>query len=292
MNKTYEKVTDAILDELRQGTVPWVKPWKTRAASAMPYNAVSKREYSGVNIMLLWATAAERGYEVPGWLTYKQATQLGGHVRKGEKGTMIVFMKKVRKTETDEATGEEKDKSYSMLRGYVVFNVAQCDGLPEKVSPSPVELTEHERNENAETFLSNVDANVHHGGDRAFYSPSTDHIQLPEPGAFETIESYYATSLHEHGHWTGAKGRLDRAFGQRFGDEGYAAEELVAELTAAFLCAHLGLRAELRHAGYIESWIKLLGDHKQAIFTAASQASKAADYLRGIGEPADLEAAA
>ena len=267
----YERVTNQILADLKAGAAPWVKPW----AVALPRNVVSSRTYSGANVLLLWGAAMEHGYQVPGWLTYKQATELGGHVRKGEHGQFVVYAGQV--VTEDKTTGETS--SYSFLKHYRVFNVEQCDGLPEHLTAKPAPRPEHERLAGAESFFDAIPARVEHGGPKASYSPSRDTIYIPDRMAFETAAHYYATRAHETIHWSGHKSRLDRDLSSRFGGHGYAAEELVAELGAAFTCAHLGLKAELRHAGYIGSWIKLLGDHSRAIFTAASKASAATDYL-------------
>ena len=278
----YESVTARILADLENGTAPWVKPW---TGDCMPYNAVSQRAYSGVNVLLLWATASAAGYDVPGWVTFKQAKELGGHVRKGEHGTGIIYAKQIIKNE-----GTDEQETFSMMRGYTVFNVAQCEGLPDRLYPRPAEVPEHERIARADRFISAVGATVHHGGGRAFYRISADEIHLPEMGAFKSPADYYATSLHEHGHWTGHKSRLDRDFAS-FDKHELAMEELVAEMTAAFLGAHLGIPAKLQHSEYIAGWISLLKDRNRAIFTAASKASKAADYLRAFSETAQQEAA-
>ncbi len=176
-----------------------------------------------------------------------------------------------------------------MMRGYTVFNVAQCDGLPDRLYPSPPQVPEHERIANVDRFISKIGATVHHGGAKAFYRVSADEIHLPDMGAFKSPSDYYATALHEHGHWTGHKSRIDRDFA-KFEEHGRAAEELVAELTAGFLCGHLGIPGKLQHSEYIGSWVRLLKDRKRAIITAASQASKAADYLRAFSEAVSLAA--
>ena len=174
-----------------------------------------------------------------------------------------------------------------MLRTFTVFNVAQIEDLPDGLI-EPVDVTPVFDDPHAKTqaFIKATAADIRHGGDRACYVSSRDFISLPPFPAFKTAESYYATSLHELGHWSGAKCRLNRDLSGRFGSRAYAAEELVAELTAAFLCAHLGIVGELRHAGYVDSWLELLRADKRAIFTAASKASQAADYLRSFSEPA------
>lgn len=289
----YEQVTNGIIRELEAGTAPWVKPWSTGSDDvSLPYNAATSREYSGINIPVLWATALDRGYVLPRWLTFRQAKELGGHVRKGEQGTTVVFVKRLppQAEGNDEEEGEARSKPKSVLRSFTVFNVAQCDGLPARLSLPMTPRPEGERHQAAEAFLEATKAEVRHGGNRAFYSPTHDFVGLPPFAAFESAGHYYATSLHEHVHWTGSENRLAREFGKRFGDRAYAAEELVAELGAAFLCAHLGIEGRLRHAEYVKSWLELLKEDARAIFTAASRASQAADYLRAFSEALPEEA--
>jgi len=276
----YETVTNDIIAELETGVAPWVKPWKTICTPGMnllPANAVTGHTYSGINIPILWHQACVRGYSTHAWLTFKQARSKGAAVRKGERGTTVVFTKKLRIE--DKETDEEK--TFSMLKTFVVFNVAQVDGLPHSTDIVP-----HDRPETlAQRFIDATGARIHHGGDRACFIPSMDCINLPPRAAFRAEENYLATALHELGHWAGHTTRLNRDLSGRFGTRWYAAEELVAELSAAFLCAHLGITGELRHAGYIAIWIELLKHDHKAIFTAASKASQAADYLRSFSEP-------
>ena len=280
MINRYQQVTDRIVADLEAGVATWVKPWRDGGTGVMPCNAVSRRYYSGVNVLVLWGAALAKGFAVPRWLTYNQAKGCGGNVRKGEKGETVFFVTRITKE------GENGEREFRpIMRYYTVFNVAQCDGIPAKyLGKEEREKTEVERIAAAEGLLKETGAKVLHGGNSAFYSHGDDSITLPPIEAFETVQHYYATSLHEHAHWTGHKDRLAREFGKRFGDQAYAAEELVAELGAAFLCAHLGIEGELRHSEYIGSWIQLLKDNPRAIFTAASKASAAADYLRGFSE--------
>lgn len=273
LDELYASVTQNIINELETGAVPWVKPW-TSAGPRMPENAVSGRAYSGVNILILWATAQARLYPTHQWLTFKQAIAEGGCVRKGEKGTTVVFVKKLRVGEDDE------QKTFGMLKTFCVFNIAQIEGL----APSPPQKPATGRLEAVEAFVAATRADIVHGHTDAMYVPSRDLVLVPDWSAFASVEHYYATVLHECGHWTGAKHRLDRDLANRFGTRAYAAEELVAELTAAFLCAHLSIQGELRHAGYIGDWIRLLKDDPRAIFTASSKASQAAVYLRSFSE--------
>jgi antirestriction protein ArdC len=283
--RMYDSVTRAIIEEMERGAVPWVRPWKTNRyakTSVMPGNAVTGRAYSGINVPILWASADMNGYPTHAWLTFKQALEHDAHVRKGERGTHVVFTKKV------EVKGDnDETERLSMLREYVVFNVAQIEGLslPEKELPP-----EPERLAAVEAFVAATHADIRYGGDKACFVPSHDFVAMPLPGSFTSIASFHATELHELGHWSAHKSRLDRDLSGRFGTRAYAAEELVAEFTAAFLCAHLGIAGELRHAGYIENWLELLRHDNRAIFTAASKASQAADYLRSFSEaPAPAE---
>lgn len=299
----YQEVTDRICAELEAGAAPWVKPWKGRTVAPMlPYNAATKTPYSGVNILVLWGTVEAFGYPTYGFMTFNQAKQLGASVRKGEKGHGVVFTKRLRVRDEDgqgDSQGEdgEPGKIVSMLRRYTVFNVAQIDGLPDSYHQAPKAPEPAEGIAHAESFIAATRADIQHGGNVACYVPALDHIRLPFLADFKETAGYYATALHELGHWTAHPARMARDLSGRFGTRSYAAEELVAELTAAFLCAHLGIQGELRHAGYIKSWLELLRHDKRAIFTAASKASAAADYLRSFSESAeeqdnDQEAAA
>jgi antirestriction protein ArdC len=271
----YESVTNNIIRDLQNGAVPWVKPWKSRGG-LMPVNAATGRHYHGINVPILWDSASRHGFSLHAWMTFKQALDKGACVRKGEKGTHIVFVRKLQVGEKDE------EKTVSMMKVHYVFNIAQIEGLPgaEPIEEVPLE----ERHEYVEQFVRATKAQIEHGPYEAAYIPSRDFITMPARGVFKNNEHYFATLLHECGHWSGAKHRLDRDLEGRFGGKKYAAEELVAELTSAFLCAHLGVQGELRHAGYIEHWIELLKEDDRAIFTASSKASRAADYLRSFSE--------
>jgi antirestriction protein ArdC len=278
----YAQVTSTIVAELESGAIPWTKPWRntTPVGSVMPHNAATNRPYSGINIPILWGAALTSGYDRHLWMTYKQAFAAGAQVRGGEHGTIVVFTKKLK------VGDDEEERRVSMLRTYTVFNVAQIDGLLPK---EPVILTEVERIHGVEAFVKATDAIVKTGGNQPMYVPSLDYIVMPPAGAFRTVEHFYAVELHELGHWAGAEKRLNRDLKNRFGTKAYAAEELVAELTAAFLCAHLGIQGELRHAGYIADWIRLLKEDDRAVFTAASKASQAAEFLRAFSEDTSAE---
>ena len=276
----YARVTSQIVNAIEQGVSNWRMPWHTSGKFAFsPINAVSKRPYRGINTLCLWAAAQAKGYQRGEWATYQQWQERGAQVRKGEKATLVVFWKFVGSSaETDD---EDTPKSGSRLlftRGYSVFNAAQVDGYTPKADPdTPIE----QRIESAEQFFDRINARVTHQGNRAFYSPDTDSITLPPFAAFFTPMDYYSTRAHETGHWTSHASRCNRELGKRFGDNAYSVEELIAELTAAFTCAHLGLSSEPRpdHAQYIASWLRVLKADKRAIFTAASKAQQAADYM-------------
>ncbi len=274
----YETVTNRIIAELESGTVPWVKPWKSSSSPMLPHNAVTGRPYSGINVLLLWCMAAERGYTRPGWLTFRQAAALGARVRKGEKGSHVVFVKRMDMPD-DDADDEEATKSVSIIKSYVVFNLCQIDELPEAYTHEPEDLPEYERIELAESFIAAIGINIANGGDMAAYNPRHDAIVMPPLSSFEAPEHYYATLFHELGHASGHEVRLNRDLRGRFGTEAYAAEELIAELTSAYLCAAFGIEGQLRHASYIDNWLSLLKKDNRAVFTAASKASAAMDYL-------------
>ena len=289
-NKTdiYTRITNQIIAELEKGVRPWLQPWNAEhlAGRVMRPLRSNGQPYQGVNILMLWASACAQGFARPTWITYNQAQELGGQVRKGEKGSLVVYANRITKTETNDA-GEETEREIPFLKGYTVFNVDQVEGLPSAfyATPDPLPAPAFDRIAQADAFFAATGATIREGGNRAFYSPATDHIQMPPFASFRNAESHAATLAHELTHWTKAPSRLDRDFGRkRFGDEGYAREELVAELGAAFLCADLGITPEIRddHAAYIDHWLKVLKEDKRAIFSAASHAGRAADYLHSL----------
>lgn len=274
----YQSVTRSIIAELEQGAAPWVKPWKGGGRiGIMPAHAVTGNHYRGINVPILWHAADIHGFPSHAWLTFKQALDKGAQVRKGEKGTQIVFTKQLT-VKTNDA--EDEERQISMLRAFTVFNVAQVDGFdapdPAPAQPPPAGA--------ADALAAATGADIRHGGDKACFVPSMDFIVLPDPESFESAEHYHATKLHELVHRSGHETRLNRDLKNRFGTKAYAAEELVAELGAAFLCAHIGVQGQLRHSGYIDNWLSLLKEDDRAIFTAASKASQAADYLRSFSE--------
>jgi antirestriction protein ArdC len=287
----YAEVSARIVTELEAGAPPWIKPWSATPGANTPCNAVTNRPYSGSNVVLLWMAQAA-GYRTPRFLTFKQALEAGGHVRKGERGTKVYFVKQLEIR--DGANDEPSTRLVPMLREYTVFNVDQCDGLPDSVAiVKPMRVRNPDARDGlADAFLHSTGADIREGHGEALYVPSSDFISMPAFEAFKGADHFYGTAFHELAHWTGHKSRLDRDLKNRFGSRNYAAEELVAELGAAFLCAEFGFDADLRHAGYIAHWIDLLRADKRAFFTACSQASKAADYLRrlALAEPREIAA--
>jgi antirestriction protein ArdC len=294
----YSKITSQIVAELEKGVRPWLKPWNAEHAEGRITRPLRANgiPYRGINVVMLWSAAMEKGYAAPQWMTFKQALELNAHVRKGEQGSQVVYASTITRTETNDGTGEESERDIPFMKGYTVFNVEQIDGLPEHFYPKPAPRSEELlRIEQAEAFFAATKAVVRHSGTQAYYSISSDHVQMPPFEIFRDAESYYATLAHETTHWTRHEKRLNREFGRkRFGDEGYAMEELVAELGSAFLCADLELTPELRddHASYLASWITVLKNDPRAIFTAASHAQRAADFLNDLQPQAVLEIAA
>jgi len=294
----YEKITARIVADLESGVRPWMKPWSAEHAAGRITRPLRANgvPYRGINILMLWATAMECGYAAPIWMTFKQALALGAHVRKGERGTLVVYADTITRTEIDHGTGAESESVIPFMKGYTVFNVEQIDGLPAHflATPQAPVLDPVQRIAHAEAFFAATGADIRHGGTMACYAVTHDHIRMPPFETFRDAESYYATLAHECTHWTRHPSRLDRDFGRkRWGDEGYAVEELVAELAAAFLCADLQLTPEVRqdHASYIASWLKVLKNDPRAVFTAASHAQRAADYLNAFSAGAATEAA-
>lgn len=301
----YTRVTDKIVADLEKGIRTWFKPWNAEHAAGritrpLRFNGAP---YNGINVLMLWASAVERGFAAPIWMTFRQARELGGHVRKGEKGSLVVYANTISRTEIDAETGEEEERDIPFMKGYSCFNVEQIEGLPAHYyAVAEPQLDPVARIERAEGFFAATRADIRHGGNQAYYAIGTDYVQMPPFEAFKDAESFYTTLGHEICHWTRHPSRLDRDFGRkRWGDEGYAAEELVAELGSAFLAADLELTPEPRedHAAYIGSWLKVLQNDKRAIFTAAAHAQRAVDFLHGLqpktdqitGQAAEQEAA-
>lgn len=283
----YTRVTNRIVEALEQGVRPWLKPWHCehlagRITRPLRHNG---QKYSGINILTLWMSAEMQGFVSPFWMTFQQAKELGGFVKKGEHGSPVVYASTFKKTETSE-NGDEIEADIPFLKEYTVFCADQVEGLPEHFHATVTKPMEAmERIERAEAFFANTKADIRTGGDRAFYAMEPDYIRMPPFETFRDAESHASTLAHELTHWTRHPSRLDRDFGRKkWGDAGYAVEELVAELGSAFLCADLQITPEVRedHASYIDSWLKVLKDDKKAVFSAASHASKAADFLHGL----------
>ena len=291
----YERITAKIVADLEQGVRPWLKPWHAEHALGRITRPLRSNgiPYRGINIVMLWMEAMEKGYSAPVWMTFKQALELGAHVRKGEKGSLVVYADTITRTETDES-GKESEAVIPFMKGYTVFNACQIENLPPHYHASlqAPALDPVRRLARAESFIAATGAKITYGGTMACYAQEPDHIRMPPFECFRDEESFWATLFHEACHWTKHPTRLDRDFGRkRWGDEGYAMEELVAELGAAFVCADLALTPEVRddHASYIASWLRVLKDDKRAVFAAASHAQKAADYLGGLQKPQEAD---
>jgi antirestriction protein ArdC len=286
----YDEVTERIIRELEQGCVPWVRPWESSgAALGVPRSAASRRFYSGVNVLILWDAVIRRGLASQEWLTFRQALSLGGHVRKGERGTAICYADRfIPKKEQERAreTGDEPN-AVSFLKRFVVFNVEQCDGLPSHIVAAPRPVAASDLVPAADALIAATRARFVEGGGQALYHPGEDFIRLPYRETFLSPADYYCTSLHELGHWTAHPSRLNRDLQHRFGPSTYAREELIAELTSAFLCAHLNIAPQIRHADYLGHWLQILKEDSRAIFHAASQASKATDFILAFQHPGE-----
>lgn len=277
----YQQVTDKIIAELESGTIPsWVKNWSGEAGSDC--NVITKKTYSGINTIILGMS----GFKSPYWGTYKQWLSIGAQVSKGSKGTQIIFYSPVENGSKITETGEIKNYSY-ILKSYTVFNADQVSGFEAPALPEP-KVFNNIASIEALTVKSGV--KLQFGGDRAYYSPSQDYVAMPHKLQFNSEASYYATLLHELSHWSGHKSRLNRDLSGRFGNEAYAAEELIAELSAAFLCARFNIAGELRHSSYIASWLRVLKNDNKAVFKAAALAQKSADYLAGFAGEVITEA--
>ena len=274
----YGRITDRIIAQLETGVRPWTQPWTSSARVSRPLRH-NGEPYSGINVLLLWSEAMARGFQAPTWMTFRQALALGGHVRKGETGSTVVYANTLAKAETDEA-GEEQLRQVSFLKAYTVFNVEQIDGLGEGYAPEPAPaVNPDDRISAVEAWFATLGVMVRHGGGSAFYRPATDHVQMPPFEQFHDAQGYYATLGHECVHWTGHPDRLARDFSRS--TRAYAREELVAELGAAFLCADLGLSLEPRedHAAYLGHWLEVLRGDKRFIVSAAAHAQRAVAWL-------------
>ena len=276
-----QEFADRIVAELEKGVKPWVRPWDPDKAGGpqAPFNPVTDKRYHGINVLILGMDMRAFQSGDPRWMTYQQAHEKHWQVRKGEKATTIFFTKPY---EVEDEEAEDRKKVVKFLKHYAVFHASQIDGIPAYKSPS-VEEAPWTRPEAADIILKNSAAVVRIGGDRAFYSPATDHIQLPPESAFRGPPEFAATALHELGHWSGHSSRLNRDMQHRFGSAGYAMEELRAELASAFIASELGIPTDIpQHASYIADWIKPLKEDKREIFRAAADAQKIADMLMGF----------
>ena len=280
----YDEITANIIAELEAGRAPWVQPWGAMGVAApmdMPRNAATGRAYSGVNVLILWGAVVARGFSSQSWLTFRQALSLGANVRKGERGASVVYAdrfvpddEKRRARETD-----EEARAIPFLKRFTVFSTDQCENLPSDLTAASPPVPEGLMLPEVEALIRATGADVRIGGDNAFYAVGPDYIQAPRLDAFFDPINWHRTALHELSHWSGAAHRLGRDLSGRLGSKLYAREELVAEISAAFLCATLGITPTVRHSDYIGAWLEVLREDNRAIVRAASAASKAADYL-------------
>ena len=285
----YMRITERIVEDLEQGVRPWMKPWcaantQGRISRPLRHNGLP---YSGMNVLLLWSEGMARGFALPMWMTFKQALELGGAVRKGETGSTVVFASRFTKAEADE-TGNEVDREIPFLKAYTVFNIEQIAGLPDSYYAPRVQVLDPvERIEKADRFFCNTGAVIRHGGNQAYYSPAMDYIQMPPFEAFRDAAGYAAVLSHEATHWTASPSRVGRDLSRYAKDRTERArEELVAELGSCFLCADLGIAPELEprqdHASYLQSWLTVLAGDKRAIFQAAAHAQRAVSFLHAL----------
>lgn len=283
----YDEITNKIIAELEAGGVPWVQPWGSAAAKAqlaLPKSAATGRQYSGINILILWGAATEHAFTGQSWLTFRQALLLGGHVRKCERGTTVVYADRFVPADEKRRASEsgEEAQAIAFLKRFTVFNSDQCEGLPSEITttapPPPPGLIEPR----VEKLIKATSIDFRIGGNRAFYVPAEDYVQVPPPQAYFEPINWHRTALHELAHASGHPSRLNRDLSGGYGTRKYAFEELVAEISSAFSCASLGIVPTVRHADYIGSWLEVLREDNRAIVRAASQASKVANYLLGF----------
>lgn len=282
----YDDITNKIIAELEEGRLPWVQPWGTCAAKAplsLPKNASTDRAYSGINVLILWGAVIERGFATQSWITYRQALALGGNVRKGERGTTVVYADRFIPDDEKKRAREtgENAQAIPFLKRFTVFNIEQCEGLPDEIVVSALPLDARLIEPQVEALIKATGIDFRIGGNRACYFPAHDYVQVPPPQAYFEAIDWHRTALHELGHATGHASRLARDLSGSFGSRKYAFEELVAEINAAFCCAALGIVPTVRHADYIGSWLEVLREDNRAVVRAASQASKAADWILG-----------
>jgi len=282
----YDQITGKIIEQLEQGVAPWRQPWTGAMETPfrIPENKTTGKHYRGINIPLLWSAAAEKEYTTHQWASFKQWAEKKEYVRKGEKATTIVYYDTIERQKDDEIT------KIPFLKMSFVFNRCQLQSYKPEELVKPDQTDFVTRIQKADDFINNTGAIVKHGGSRAFYNPPQDYIQMPPTFAFtgtETqnpTEAYYSTKLHELSHWTAPEKRCNRQLGKRFGDDAYAFEELVAEISSAFICAELEITdgPQPDHAAYLGHWLTVLKQDKKAILTAASMASKAGDFMKSL----------
>lgn len=285
------EITNLIIAKIEAGVAPWARSWSAGSSGGRPLRH-NGQAYSGINCLYLWAVGADAGYASPFWMTYNQAVALGAQVRRGETGSLSVYFNAVSKTETDAQTGEENARLIRFMRAYTVFNAEQIEGLPPHYHPAlePIAVEPSARQAAIDAFFAAIPADIRYGGDKAFFSPSHDFIQVPRAAAFKSQDHFASTLAHECCHWSGHPDRLARTFGKRFGDDAYAFEEIVATIGQSFICADLDLPPELHdsHASYVDHWLRVLKSDKSAIIHAASKAEQAARYLKefSVSDPA------
>ena len=280
----YDEITGKIIAELEAGRIPWVQPWGTSAAKAplgLPQNASTGRNYSGINVLILWGAVIEHGFPGQGWLTFRQALSLGGNVRKGERGTTVVYADRFVPEDEKKRARDTGDEAHAIpfLKRFTVFNTAQCEGLPEEIGavapPPPPGMIEPK----VEALIKATGIDFRIGGNKAFYVPALDYIQVPPPAAYFEPINWHRTALHEVSHASGHHSRLNRDLSGSFGSKPYFFEECVAEISSAFCCAATGIVPTVRHSDYIGAWIETMRADNRVIVRAASQASKAADWI-------------
>ena len=289
-NTLYQDVTDRIICELEAGRVPWVQPWDgANCDLGMPRNAITGRSYSGINVLILWDAVIVRGFAAQQWLTFRQALAAGGNVRKSERGTTICYADRfIPRDERQRAAETDEDPAaIPFLKRFTVFNVEQCENLPEMAVDAQPKLRDAEIIPAAEAVIAATGADIRTGGGEAFYHRTDDYIRVPPQGAFFDPINYYRTVFHELGHWSGHTSRLARDLANRHGSQGYSREELVGEMASAFLCATQSITPTVRHADYIGAWLSVLQNDARAIFQAASMAAKAADFILGCAARED-----
>lgn len=292
----YARITERIVADLEKGVRPWVQPWSAGNATGRITRPLrhNGEPYTGMNVLLLWSEGLMRGFTSPIWMTFKQSIELGGHVRKGRSGSTVIYASRFTKTETDEQGGEV-ERDIPFLKTYSVFNVEQIQNLPEHFYRRPVPILDPvERIEHADRFFANTGSVIRHGGSRAFYSPSSDNIQMPIFESFRDAASYVAVMSHEHIHWTADARRVGRDLSRYAKDRSERArEELVAEIGSALVCADLGIVPELEprpdHAAYLASWLSILSNDRRAIFSAAAHAQRAVAYLHSLQPQSNSE---